>query len=87
MQYRPLNLDLFVYKKVGEQESFRLRVTTPLRTEQNIGAAQPVSFDPELRLRLRLLEARRLDEAGLVALDNMLGEMIFPARSTTITPR
>jgi hypothetical protein len=78
MQYNPLNLELFDYKKNGEMESFRLRVTTPLRTEQSAEAAYSISFGPDLRTRLRLLETRSLDGAGLVTLGKQMGQLLFP---------
>src|ERR1044071_549468 len=78
MQYQPLNLELSDYRKEGETESFRLRVTTPLRTEQSSGDARQVTFGSDLRTRLRLLELRRLDEPGLIELGEMLGRLLFP---------
>jgi hypothetical protein len=83
MLYEPLNLELFDYKKDGEQESFRLRVTTPIRKEQSISDAKTVTFDHELRLRLRQLETRTLDADGLVELGKQLGELLFPGELST----
>jgi hypothetical protein len=82
MQYKQVNLELFDYKKDGEKESFRLRVTTPLRTEQSAESAYSITFGPELRTRLRLLELGTLDSpgemSGMVALGRQLGQLLFP---------
>ncbi|HEX8144196.1 MAG TPA: CHAT domain-containing protein [Pyrinomonadaceae bacterium] len=82
MQYKEINLELFDYKRDGEKESFRLRVTTPLRKEQSIESAYSVCFGSELRLRLRKLELGTLDKTGemseLIKLGRQLGQLLFP---------
>jgi hypothetical protein len=82
MQYEKMNLELFGYKRDGETESFRLRVTSPLRVEQSYEDSFGVSFGQELRTRLRLLEERTLDapgeQTGLIALGKQLGQLLFP---------
>jgi CHAT domain len=78
MEYLNLNLEAYEYKREGEKECFRVRVTQSPAGEQKPAAAEAVCLSPDIRPRLRRLEKRNLSSEEMIALGEDLGAALFP---------
>jgi CHAT domain/Effector-associated domain 7 len=78
MRFLDLDLEAFDYADVSHAESFSVRVARSPAGEQKIADAKRVVLPIELRSRLRLLERRGLDRAGMIAYGTLLGDALLP---------
>ena len=78
MRYQNLDLEAFDYRADGGEERFRVRVAGSPAGEQRLAEAEEVTLPASLRPRLRRLDRRALDLAGLIALGEELATALFP---------
>jgi len=87
VEYCNLDLDAFDYRVAGDDERFRVRVTSSPAGEQRYTDAEEVTISPDLRRRLRSLEKRSLDLPGMIALGEDLAALLFPPRARSFLTR
>jgi hypothetical protein len=78
---RDLDLELCDYVVGYDVETFRVRVAGSPAGEQTHADADEVTIPPDLRKRLRLLEARELNLPQMVALGEDLAGLLFPSQA------
>ncbi len=77
--YCNFDLEAFDYKLDGS-ETFDVRVADSPAGQQSLRDAEEVTVPSDLHSRLRLLEKRSLDQQGMMALGEQLGNLLFPTK-------
>jgi len=76
-EYINFDLEAFDYKLDGS-ETFDVRVADSPAGQQTLSDAEEVTLPADLHSRLRMLEKRSLDQQGIIALGEQLGNLLFP---------